>query len=168
MIYELVLRSFDYSLEFVFFSAVTSAFQLFTCKLCLQFSGLRMPNFTWNRFPIKNLLIDSLLTPIVESTYLNISNALWLWSDGLPDSLFKSRSAPLYMSSAPIIPTLFESWARYKLDKIDELSVLLKSLTSALVKLRTSFFISSFFLIRISFSSSSLQHIFHISLLHST
>jgi len=27
--------------------------------------GLRMRNFTWNRFPIKNLLIDSLLTPIV-------------------------------------------------------------------------------------------------------
>jgi len=33
--------------------------------------GLRMRNFTWNRFPIKNLLIDSLLTPIVESAYLN-------------------------------------------------------------------------------------------------
>jgi len=30
-----------------------------------------MRNFTWNRFPIKNLLIDSLLTPIVESTYWN-------------------------------------------------------------------------------------------------
>ena len=30
-----------------------------------------MRNFTWNRFPIKNLLIDSLLTPIVESTYVN-------------------------------------------------------------------------------------------------
>ena len=30
-----------------------------------------MRNFTWNRFPIKNLLIDPLLTPIVESTYLN-------------------------------------------------------------------------------------------------
>jgi len=29
-----------------------------------------MRNFTWNRFPIKNLLIDSLLTPIVENTYL--------------------------------------------------------------------------------------------------
>jgi len=28
-----------------------------------------MRNFTWNRFPIKNLLIDSLLTPIVESTH---------------------------------------------------------------------------------------------------
>ena len=55
----------------LFFSAVTSAFQLFTCKLCLQFSGLSMRNFTWNRFPIKNLLIDSLLTTIVESTYLN-------------------------------------------------------------------------------------------------
>ena len=35
----------------LFFSAVTSAFQLFTYKLCLQFSGLRMRNFTWNRFP---------------------------------------------------------------------------------------------------------------------
>ena len=54
-----------------FFSAVISAFQLFTRKLCLQFSGLRMRNFTWNRFPIKNLLIDSLLTHIVESTCLN-------------------------------------------------------------------------------------------------
>jgi len=73
--YCIVLRDFDCSLEsleFVFFSAVTSAFQLFTRKLCLQFSGLRMLNFTWNRFPIKNLLIDSLLTPIVESTYLNM------------------------------------------------------------------------------------------------
>jgi len=31
-----------------------------------------MRNFTWNWFPIKNLVIDSLLTPIVESTYLNM------------------------------------------------------------------------------------------------
>jgi len=30
-----------------------------------------MRKFTWNRLPIKNLLIDSLLTPIVESTYLS-------------------------------------------------------------------------------------------------
>jgi len=37
----------------------------------LQNSALRMRNFMWNRFPIKNLLIDSLLTPIVETTYLN-------------------------------------------------------------------------------------------------
>jgi len=46
MISELVLRYFDRSLEFIFSSAVTLAFQLFTCKLCLQFSGLRMRNFT--------------------------------------------------------------------------------------------------------------------------
>jgi len=44
MISEFVLRDFDCSLEFVFFSALTSAFQLFTLKLCLQFSGLRMRN----------------------------------------------------------------------------------------------------------------------------
>ena len=55
-----------------FFSAVTSAFQLFTCKRCLQFSGLRMRNFTWNRgCVILREIVKSLLTPIVESTYLN-------------------------------------------------------------------------------------------------
>ena len=45
----------------------------FHVKLCIlsPYSNRRMRNFTWNRFPIKNLLIDSLLTPIVESTYLN-------------------------------------------------------------------------------------------------
>ena len=64
--YEILIVVFS-----LFFSAVTSAFQLFTRKLCLQFSGLRMRNCTWNRFPIKNLLIDSLLTSIMESTYLN-------------------------------------------------------------------------------------------------
>jgi len=69
MVYYRVPRYFQKLQSF--FSAVTSAFQLFTCKLCLQFSGLRMRNFTRKRFPIKNLLIDSLLTSIVESTYLN-------------------------------------------------------------------------------------------------
>jgi len=55
MFSELVLRDADRSLEFTFFfSSVTSAFQLFTRKLCLQFSGLRMRNLTWNRFSIKN------------------------------------------------------------------------------------------------------------------
>ena len=37
----------------------------------IQIQGLRMRNFTWNRFPIKILLIDSLLTPIAESSYSN-------------------------------------------------------------------------------------------------
>jgi len=46
------------------FSAPTLAFQFFTLKLCLQISGLRMRKFTWNRFPIKNSPIDSLLTPL--------------------------------------------------------------------------------------------------------
>jgi len=35
----------------------------------LHVKGLRMRDFKWNCFPIENLLIDSLLTPIVESTY---------------------------------------------------------------------------------------------------
>ena len=50
-------------LSLFIFSALTLTFQLFTHKLCLQISGLRMGNFTWNPFPINNLLIDSLLTP---------------------------------------------------------------------------------------------------------
>ena len=43
---------------------------LYSNRIILFESGLRMRNFTWIRCPIKNLLIDSLLTPIVESTYL--------------------------------------------------------------------------------------------------
>ena len=53
-----------------------------TRKLCLQISGLRMYNFMWNRFPIKNLLIDSLLTPIVESPspkkFQNVQKRWWI------------------------------------------------------------------------------------------
>jgi len=67
-----------------FFSAVTSAFQRFTYKLCLQFSGLRMRNFTWNRFSVKNLLIDSLLTPIVESTYYHSEHPVVQWLLSMP------------------------------------------------------------------------------------
>jgi len=39
-------------LSFFVFSALL-AFQFFTRKLCLQFSRLRISNFTWNRLPIK-------------------------------------------------------------------------------------------------------------------
>ena len=45
-----------------------------------------MANFTWNRFPIKNLLIDSLLTPIVDNTYLNHQKP-----EVVPDPDFRSR-----------------------------------------------------------------------------
>jgi len=70
MIYELVLRNFNCSLEFVFSLLLLQPFNFSPVSFACNFYGLRMGNFTWNRFPIKNLLIDSLLTPIVESTYL--------------------------------------------------------------------------------------------------
>ena len=41
-------------------------------KLCLQVLTVR--NHTWNRLLIKNLLIDFLFIPIVESTYSTLSN----------------------------------------------------------------------------------------------
>jgi len=65
-LFILVLSLFD-------FSPLTLAVLLFTCKLCLQISGLRMRDFTWNRLPIQNLLIDSLLTPIGLSLERNWS-----------------------------------------------------------------------------------------------
>jgi len=46
-------------------------------------------NFTWNRFPIKNLLFDSLLTPIVESTYSNLTSHDSFWEKGSPRSCGK-------------------------------------------------------------------------------
>ena len=52
-----------------------------------------MRNFTWNRFPIKNLLIDSLLTPIVESTYLNVV-------------IVSSETSVLSRYEKPILPQL--------------------------------------------------------------
>jgi len=65
-----------------------------------------MRNFTWNRFPIKNLLIDSLLTPIVESTYLNcdihvsVQNKCYHTAYTLPTCMAISVSTP-HSSKAP-------------------------------------------------------------------
>ena len=42
----------------------------YLCKTFLFEWGLKMRNFTQNQFPIKYLLINSLLTPIVEITYI--------------------------------------------------------------------------------------------------
>jgi len=53
------------------FSVLTLDFHLSIRNLWLQNSGLRIPTFTWNLLPI-NLLIDSLLAPIVQGTYLHI------------------------------------------------------------------------------------------------
>ena len=43
-----------------------------TAQIKVLFERLRMRNFTWNWFPLKKLLMDSLLSPIVKSTYLNV------------------------------------------------------------------------------------------------
>ena len=48
------------------------AFQCFTRKHCLQLSGLKIGNITWNRFPIKNWRIDKLAYSFVGSSNLNI------------------------------------------------------------------------------------------------
>ena len=45
------------------------------------YKDLIMRNFTWNRFPIKNSLFDSLLTPIVDSTYFNRGNSGFCFRD---------------------------------------------------------------------------------------
>jgi len=41
---------------------------LIQIEIFSKISGMRVGNFTWNRFPIKHLPIDSLLTPIAKST----------------------------------------------------------------------------------------------------
>ena len=61
-------------------SAFTLVFQHITRKLWVQISGLRMRNFTWNWFHNKNLLIDSLFTPLwrvltwMSNTLVNLFN----------------------------------------------------------------------------------------------
>jgi len=74
------------------FSALDFAFQLFTHRLCPQIAGLKMCNFKWNRFPIKHLLFDSLLTSIVATTYLNIYN-VQVWIESSQKSETKVQSA---------------------------------------------------------------------------
>jgi len=103
-----------------FFSAVVSfsAFQLFTCKLCLQFSRLRMRNFMWNWFPIKYLLINSLLTLIVESTYLNKDMCKFessqkdesRWQSTDSSKAYRNTSAFKYQHGL----SHFESFVRYQ------------------------------------------------------
>jgi len=67
----IVLRNFDCSLEFVFSQLLLQPFNFSPVSFACIFQEWGKRLFSWNRFPIKNLLIDSLLTPIVESTYLN-------------------------------------------------------------------------------------------------
>jgi len=64
MIYELVLRNFDCSLEFVFPLLLLQPFNPTPASFACNFQD-------WGCVILRdeNLLIDSLLTPIVESTY---------------------------------------------------------------------------------------------------
>jgi len=70
MIYEIVLRNFDCSLEFVFCLLLFQPFNFSPVSFaCFPDCGcviLREIDFLF-----KSLLIDSLFTPIVENTYLN-------------------------------------------------------------------------------------------------
>ena len=84
-----------------------------------------MRNFTWNRFPIKNLLIDSLLTPIVENTHQYIFCNFETWHQLIRgpalvqrleitaiDNIQRSIYSSLYCSCFPVklkLSSLFAS-----------------------------------------------------------
>jgi len=61
--------------KFVFLSIISAYDTLLNFKYVLSTMGVSKESISkfliGNRFPIEDLLIDSLLTPIVESTYLN-------------------------------------------------------------------------------------------------
>ena len=71
MIYELVLRNFDCSFEFVFSLLLLQPFNFSPVSFACNFQDWGCVILREIDFLFKNLLIDSLLTPIVESTYLN-------------------------------------------------------------------------------------------------
>ena len=49
---------------YIDFFALVLAFQHSTGEHCLQLLGLKTYNVTWNRFPIRNMLIDSNSSPV--------------------------------------------------------------------------------------------------------
>jgi len=71
MIYELVLRNFNCSLEFVFSLLLIQPFNFSPVSLACNLQDWGCVILREIDFLFKNLLIDSLLTRIVESTYLN-------------------------------------------------------------------------------------------------
>jgi len=64
-----------------------------------------MCNFTWNRFPIKNLLIDSLLTPIVETRAVESESRSW--KDFQPE---ESESKKILTTPTPGRPFAHQLW----------------------------------------------------------
>ena len=72
-----------------------------------------MRNIKWNRFPIKNLLIDSLHTPIVESTYLECLYAISRWriypQNGIDAALALKNRPFVIVCDIGLFPTVFVS-----------------------------------------------------------
>ena len=72
--FKYVLSAMDLSKESIKKFVIGNRFHLTLRILSLLYlnTNLGCVSFTWSRFPIKILLIISLFTPIVESTYLSI------------------------------------------------------------------------------------------------
>jgi len=94
-----------------------------------------MRNFTQNRFPIKNLLIDSLLTPIVESTYLNMD--MWKFKSSQKLKAERSRLIPRKHAETPVLLSAF--WLGFTQQILSLGFVLFTSFTCFLFLLNTSF-----------------------------
>jgi len=71
--------------------------------------------FTWSRFPIKNLLIDFLLTPIMESTYLNVTNLYFLADLFAMFYNVNSTAAKNFVREGPV-NDIVSHWRRLKSD----------------------------------------------------
>jgi len=84
MIYELVLRNFDCSLEFVFSLLLLQSFNFSLVSFVCNFQDWGCVISREIDFLLKILLIDSLLTPIVESTYWKILYITLTRSDSKP------------------------------------------------------------------------------------
>jgi len=98
-----------------------------------------MRNFTWNRFPIKNLLIDSLLTPIVESTYLNRDMCKFESSQKDESRWQSTDSSKAYRNTSAFKCTLVEYGTRCLYEDANFYSVLIVRSASWL-KLTSSHF----------------------------
>ena len=98
-----------------------------------------MRNFTWNRFPIKILLIDSLLTPIAKSTYLNRDMCKFESSQKDESRWQSTDSSKAYRNTSAFKCTLVEYGTRCLYEDANFYSVLIVRSASWL-KLTSSHF----------------------------
>jgi len=88
-----------------------------------------MHNFTWNRFPIKKLLIDSLLTPSVEITYLNIDMCKLESSQKGESRAESTDSSKAYRNSSAFKWKLEISHQKFHLAQVSKILKLKRSLS---------------------------------------